>query len=77
MAEGRRTILPLPRGEGRDEGEQGVSYPIVSLAEDCGKVPYLLVDDCRIGDRVRHLRANDFPEPLAQTVKGDPQSAGC
>jgi hypothetical protein len=34
-----------------------------------------LVDNCRIGDRVRHLRANNFSEPLAQSVKGDPQSA--
>src|SRR6266496_1634772 len=29
MAERRRTILPLPKGEGRGEGEQNAAHPAV------------------------------------------------
>ena len=29
IAERRRTILPLPKGEGRGEGEDSVAYPAV------------------------------------------------
>jgi len=31
MAERRRTILPLPSGEGRGEGEQNVAHPTVRV----------------------------------------------